>query len=127
MRIVNELGIAGARPARPPTGSGGDAGPRSSLLLDLKTCRTVLLDDSHRTVAQCAVGFHRRRIEDRAVGAASERKAGQDLPIGRAQDYDYWLRRVAWRVSQSGPRGERLIGFGFSALHWQNTSKQGDR
>jgi len=33
------------------------------ILLDLKTCRAVLLGDGYRAVALCAVGFHRRRAD----------------------------------------------------------------
>src|ERR1035437_8531185 len=37
------------------------------ILLDLEARRALLLDDSQRTVAMCAEGLQRRRVEHRAV------------------------------------------------------------
>src|SRR4029453_7854893 len=94
--------------------------PGLQVLLDFETRRALLLDDGHRAVALRTERFHRRRVENRAVGTAGERQPGEDLSILRAQD-DKRLRRlgigIGWRrrssrrwLSRRSPRRGRTHG-----------------
>ncbi len=59
---------------------------RLQILLDLETRRALLLDDSQRAVAMRAEGFHRRRIEHRAIRPAGERQTRENLAVLRRSE-----------------------------------------
>src|SRR5450759_4901530 len=82
---------------------------RLEILLDLETRRALLLDDGHRAIAMRAEGFHRHRVEHRAVGAAGERQARDDLAVLGTQNHNHRWRWQRRRVSRSGTRREQPV------------------